>query len=175
MRSEVESELNAFFQKKFGKVLEEGVPVVDLYTIVAKPVNVDMDSPDIQRLTMRITSIQMRSSVARQINLCDFYTPIVELCDYCKEDDFVKQLEGLYARGTIGLSIPDLERKIARGGLAPRINGKIISYDKIHASFKQVQQKLDFIYFKVCIHNNIKPAPFNLNDMINGVNQMEQM
>lgn len=175
MRNEIEEQLNNFFQKKFGKVLEDGVPVTELYSIVAKPINVEMDSPEIQRLIMRITAIQMAGRVARYINLCDFFNPILELCDYCKEDDYVKQLEVLYARGTIGLSIPDLERKIARGGLAPRVNGKTLSYDKIHFSFKQVQQKLDYIYFKVCIHNNIKPAPFNLNEMLSGVNQMEQM
>lgn len=172
MRMEIEAELNKYFQKKFAKLTEEGVPVVELYQIIAKPQNIDLDSPEIQRLIMRITAIHMSSRVAKYINLTQLFNPIFELCVYCKEDGYTEMLNNLWASGTMGISIPDLERKISRGGTAPRINGKIITFDKLHYSFKQVEQKLDLIFFYVCTRNNIK-VPFNMAEVLGSINQME--
>lgn len=172
MRTEIEEELNKYFQKKFAKANEEGVPVTELYQIIAKPSNVDMDSPEIQRLIMRITAIHMSSRVAKYVNLTQLFNPIFELCVYCKEDNYMAVLNNLWANGTIGLSIPDLERKISRGGTAPRVNGKIITFDQLNYSFKQVEQKLDLIFFYVCTRNNIK-IPFNMSEVLGSISQMD--
>lgn len=172
MRTEIEQTLNTYFLKKFKNVTEDGAPVTDLYKIIAKPVQLDMDSPDVQRLIMRITAIHMSTRVSKYINLTQLFNPIFQLCIYCKEDEYVKELNNLWAKGTIGLSIPDLERKISRGGSIPRINGKIIKYDALNYSFKQVEQKLDLIFFYVCIHNNIK-IPFDMSQVLSQLSEKE--
>jgi len=172
MRTEIEQTLNTYFLKKFKNVTEDGAPVVELYTIVAKPTLLDMDSPDVQRLIMRITAIHMSTRMSRFVNLTQLFNPIFQLCTYCKEDKYIEELNNLWAKGTIGLSIPDLERKISRGGTIPRVNGKLVKFDALHYSFKQVEQKLDMIFFYVCTHNNIK-INFSIADALGSIKEMD--
>lgn len=177
MRAEIENKLNSYFQKRFKNETElvEGVavPVTDLYELVAKPRNVDMDSPEVQRLLMRITAIFMTSRTAKYINLTQLYNPVLLLCKHCREDAFVAVLEKLWTFGTIGLSIPDLERKVSRGGKVPMVNGKRITFDQLNFSFKQVEQQLDKICFSVCVKNNIR-IPFDMAKVLGSIGQMEQ-
>jgi hypothetical protein len=172
-RRGIEEHLNEYFKKKFRNMEESGYPVTEMYQIIARPMNVDMDSPEIQRLIIRITAIQMGGRVGRYVNLTQLFNPIFELCMYCREDKYLEVLNRLWSKGTIGMSIPDLERKISRGGTSPRVNGKIIKFDSLNYSFKQVEQKLDLIFFDVCIRNNIR-VPFNIGDALKDLGKLDQ-
>jgi hypothetical protein len=172
-RSVVEEALARYFVKKFKGATEQGVPVVELYRIMAKPTQVDMDSPEVQRLLMRVTAVHMTGRVGRYINLTQLYNPIYLLCKYCNEDIYIQVLKNLWAKGTIGLSIPDLERKVSRGGRVPRINGKTINFDVLNYSFKQVEQKLDEIFFDVCTRNNIR-IKFDMGQVLGSIGKLEE-
>jgi hypothetical protein len=172
-KAELEDFINLQLQKKFKTTLtDEGQPLLEAFQIIVKPSRLDFDSPEIERLIMRVTSIHMSSRGFKYINLTQLFNPILELCIYCKEDRYVEMLNDLWAKGTIGISIPDLERKIGRGGSAPRLNGKIINFDKLNYSFKQVEQKLDLIFFYVCTRNNIKVST-DMSAMFKDLKELE--
>ena len=172
-KNEIEDALNAYFLKKFGRATNNGNPVVQLFEIKAKPLNVDMDAPEVQRLLMRVTAVHMSGRVGRYINLTQLYNPIYLLCKYCKEERYLAVLRNLWAKGTIGLSIPDLERKVSRGGRIPRVDGKTINFDVLNYSFKQVEQKLDEIFFDVVAANNIK-VNFDMSQVLGSIGNLEQ-
>ena len=170
MRNEIEKDLNAYFLKRFGRSTEDGIPVVELYEIVAKPNSVDMDSPEVQNLVAIIMQTIMSSHIQRYTDLSKLWNPLNFLCRYCGEDGYLEELQNLWDRGTIGMSIPDLQRKISRGGAVPALNGKRITFDKMNYSFKQVEQRLFYIFFDVRARNNIKTPPINMSDILGGIN-----
>lgn len=170
MRNEIEKDLNNYFFKKYGNVTEEGIPVVELYDVIAKPNAMDMDSVEVQNLVAIIMQTIMSSHIQRYTDLSKLWNPLNFLCKYCREDGYVEELQDLWDRGTIGMSIPDLQRKISRGGSVPAINGKRITFDKLNYSFKQVEQRLFYIFFDIRAKNNIKTEPINMADILGGIN-----
>lgn len=172
-RNQIEEIMSAYFQKKFKNGFENGQPVLSLYEMKAKPLNVDMDSPEVQRLLMRITAIHMSGRVGRHINLTQLYNPIYLLAKYCREERYLQVLRNLWSKGTIGLSIPDLERKVSRGGRIPRVSGKTINFDVLNYSFKQVEQKLDEISFDIVSSNNIT-VKFDMGQVLGSIGKLDE-
>jgi len=76
MRNEIEKDLNAYFLKRFGRSTEDGIPVVELYEIVAKPNSVDMDSPEVQNLVAIIMQTIMSSHIQRYTDLSKLWNPL---------------------------------------------------------------------------------------------------
>lgn len=177
-KSDLEEALQTYFTKKFRNAAEkiegELIPVNFLYSVVLKPTQVNMDSPEIQRLILRVTAVHMTGRVGKFVNLTQLFNPIYLLCMFCREDRFLSVLDNLWAKGTIGISIPDLERKIAKAGLFPKINGKIIPYDALHYSYKQVEQKLDIIFNEVCAKNNIPEPEADITKILSGIGDLEK-
>ncbi len=172
-RIEIESALQRYFYRKFKKDTEDGQSVLDKYQIVAKPVGIDLNSPLMQDLVMQFRVIYLAGRASKTINLTQIYLPIEQLAEQCREKKVVEELKVLWVRGTIGLSIPDLERCIQSRFIRFRQGSKMFSKSQITYSYQDVQKKLYRIFYYIYSHNDIK-VPFSMSDVLGSIGQEEK-
>ena len=172
-RIEIEAALQKYFFWKFKREQEDGESVLDKYEIVAKPVGISLDEPLMQDLVMQFRVIYLAGRASKTINLTQIYLPIEQLAQQCREKKIVEELKVLWVKGTIGFSIPDLERCIQSRFTRFRQGTKLYSKSQITYSYQETQKTLYRIFYYIYSHNDIK-VPFNMSDVLGQIGQEEK-